>query len=431
MAYQTAASPRYMANFSCIGADCEDSCCSGWNVTVDKSTLKKLRNSSNSDVASAVKKHIKISAASSPKAYGSIQLDAKGHCPMLDAESMCSIQRKLGHSFLPRTCADFPRYYFRVADKTEVSGTLACPELARKCLLDVNAFDSIKIEIPFTPNQKPPYRGGFNFDAKLHDNPIQRNFELIREVVIQTLKRKDYLIWQRLMIIGLLVNKLNALNEVKDSPGSPESQQNDALVGFELERMWKMLGTETLKDQLSELTNRLNDSLIQQALLKELTEERLKFNGEQFGGVKFLAFLNCIGDAFQGIEYSEGDPVGTAQRFKMAESLWFKPFIEKNPQISDNFIINIVLTDMFPSTGRKCLVRQWNEVMLRYAMVRFYLIGMAGKHREAFGNEHCVKLIYSFSREILHSNTFLDHMFTQLEKADLMNLATMSILVKD
>jgi lysine-N-methylase len=431
MANQSAISPQYLGNFTCIGSDCEDTCCSGWTVSVNKSAFKKLKNSSNLDVASSVKKHFKITAEPSDIAYASIQLAASGYCPLLDADSMCSIQRKLDHSFLPRTCADFPRYYFRVADKTEVLGTLACPELARKCLLDVNAFNTITVEIPFTPNQKPPYRGGFNFGAKLHGNPIQRNFELIREVVIQTLQRKDYFIWQRLMIIGLLVNKLNALNEIKDIPGSPESQQNDALVGFELERMWEMLGTDTTKQQLNELTNRLSDALIQQALLKELTEERLKFNGEQFGGVKFATFLICIADAFQGIGYSEADPVGTAKRFKEAESTWFNPFIEKNHQISANFITNLVLTEMFPSNSRKSLVRQWNEIMLRYAMVRFYLIGMAGKHKEAFGNEHCVKLIYSFSREILHSNSFLDHMFTQLEKADLMNLATMSILVKD
>ena len=192
-----------------------------------------------------------------------------------------------------------------------------------------------------------------------------------------------------------------------------------------------MLATEKLKDQLNELIDRPNDDLIQQALLKELTEERLKFNGEQFGGVKFIAFLNCIGDAFQGIDYSEADPLGTSTRFKQAESLWFKPFIEKNPHIIENFILNLVITEMFPSAGTKSLERQWNEIMLRYSMVRFYLIGLAGKSKEAFGNEQCVKLIYSFSREILHSNTFLNHMFTQLEKANLMNLATMSILVKD
>ena len=132
MANQSARTYKYMSNFSCIGADCEDSCCSGWNVTVDKSTFKKLKNSSNPEVVSGVKKYFKIQTEATNSYFASIQLDNKGHCPMLDSESMCSIQRKLDHSYLPRTCADFPRYYHRVADKSEVVGTLACPELARK-----------------------------------------------------------------------------------------------------------------------------------------------------------------------------------------------------------------------------------------------------------------------------------------------------------
>jgi lysine-N-methylase len=350
---------------------------------------------------------------------------------MLDAESMCSIQRKLDHRYLPRTCADFPRYYHRLVDKTEVLGTLGCPELARKCLLDAQAFDRVTIEIPFTPNQQPPYRAGFNFAAKLHANPIQRNFELIREVIFQTLKRKDIAIWQRLLVIGLLVNKLSPLNDIKDTPESLESQQNDAMVAIELQSMWGMLGTDNLRDQLNELTNRPNDNLIQQALLKEITAERLNFKGQYFGGVQFVAFLKCISDAFQGIGYAENDPIGTANRFKQAEAQWFKPFIENNSHIIENFLINSFFIESFPASGPKSLVRQWSELMLRYAIVRFYLIGLAGKYKETFGNDQCVTLIYSFSREVLHSAAFLDHMFKQLEEADLMNLATMSILVKD
>jgi lysine-N-methylase len=431
MANQSANTFKYMSSFSCIGANCEDSCCSGWNVTVDKSTFKKLKNSPNSEVSSDVRKHFKIQTESTASYFASIQLDKNGQCPMLDAESMCSIQRKLDHSYLPRTCADFPRYYYRVADKTEVLGTLGCPELARKCLLDTQAFDRVTIEIPFTPNQQPPYRAGFNFAAKLHTNPIKRNFELIRDVIFQTLKRKDFALWQKLLIIGLLVNKLSPLNDIKDIPESTESQENDAKVAIELQSMWEMLGSDNLKDQLNELTNRPNDDLIQQALLKEITAERLNFKGQHFGGVQFVAFLKCIGDAFQGIGYSEADPVGTANRFKQAETEWFRPFIEKNSHIIENFFINSVLIESFPAASPKSLPRQWNELMLRYAIVRFYLVGLAGKYKEAFGNDQCVTVIYSFSREVLHSATFVEHMSKKLEEADLMNLATMSILVKD
>ena len=28
--------PDYMLNFKCIGKDCIDSCCTGWNIEIDK-----------------------------------------------------------------------------------------------------------------------------------------------------------------------------------------------------------------------------------------------------------------------------------------------------------------------------------------------------------------------------------------------------------
>ena len=41
MANQSAISPQYLGNFTCIGSDCEDTCCSGWTVSVNKSAFKE------------------------------------------------------------------------------------------------------------------------------------------------------------------------------------------------------------------------------------------------------------------------------------------------------------------------------------------------------------------------------------------------------
>ena len=33
--------PEYVENFKCIGGACEDNCCIGWDIDVDKITFKK------------------------------------------------------------------------------------------------------------------------------------------------------------------------------------------------------------------------------------------------------------------------------------------------------------------------------------------------------------------------------------------------------
>ena len=35
--------PDYISSFACIGSECEDTCCAGWQVPVDKVTYQKYR----------------------------------------------------------------------------------------------------------------------------------------------------------------------------------------------------------------------------------------------------------------------------------------------------------------------------------------------------------------------------------------------------
>ena len=42
--------PRYFEEFKCIGGKCEDSCCIGWNIDIDKITFKKYFKSQILDI---------------------------------------------------------------------------------------------------------------------------------------------------------------------------------------------------------------------------------------------------------------------------------------------------------------------------------------------------------------------------------------------
>ena len=39
--------PKFVDRFSCIGSACEDTCCSGWQVTIDKKTFNAYKASKN------------------------------------------------------------------------------------------------------------------------------------------------------------------------------------------------------------------------------------------------------------------------------------------------------------------------------------------------------------------------------------------------
>ena len=50
--------PDYMTNFKCIGTDCIDSCCTGFNIDIDKETYKKYINSSEKKINLISKKYV-------------------------------------------------------------------------------------------------------------------------------------------------------------------------------------------------------------------------------------------------------------------------------------------------------------------------------------------------------------------------------------
>ena len=40
--------PDYYNEFSCIAGDCPDTCCAGWQIVIDKKSLKKYWKSTKS-----------------------------------------------------------------------------------------------------------------------------------------------------------------------------------------------------------------------------------------------------------------------------------------------------------------------------------------------------------------------------------------------
>ena len=39
--------PQYLKDFTCIGSNCEETCCKNWKITVDKETYKKYKRLKN------------------------------------------------------------------------------------------------------------------------------------------------------------------------------------------------------------------------------------------------------------------------------------------------------------------------------------------------------------------------------------------------
>lgn len=118
--------PKYYKNFKCSADRCEHSCCVGWEIDIDKDTLKKyksLRGGYGTVIADS------ISMDDTPH----FRLGEGDRCPHLDKRGLCKIILAVGEEYLCDICREHPRFY-NYTSVAEVGVGMSCTEAARLIL---------------------------------------------------------------------------------------------------------------------------------------------------------------------------------------------------------------------------------------------------------------------------------------------------------
>ena len=172
--------PEYMLDFRCIGKDCIDSCCVGWNIEIDKKTFKKYKDSSNKKIKLISQKHLVKKNLSSNIAYGRLQ-NYKNCCPLLSKEKLCNAYNLLGKESLSIGCSTFPRN-IKIFDKIGfIAGELSCPEIARLCLNKSN----LKISKLTKKNLSNIFNSNNIHSFKISKDLSDKNLKFIEKTLTQ------------------------------------------------------------------------------------------------------------------------------------------------------------------------------------------------------------------------------------------------------
>ncbi len=121
--------PDYYKEFTCVGGACPDTCCAQWEVVVDDDTAARY-----AVVPGDLGRRLRA-ALTLDEDGDRILRFPQGRCPLLTEDSLCSVQKALGHEALCRTCREFPRLCQDYTVFREHSLSLSCPEAARLILL--------------------------------------------------------------------------------------------------------------------------------------------------------------------------------------------------------------------------------------------------------------------------------------------------------
>ena len=122
--------PEYTKEFHCIASDCRDSCCIGWEISVDEETMQKYKTERGtlfSDIRASL------------SADGCFLLGENKRCPHLLKNGLCRIICEAGEEALCDICREHPRFYNYYGGVCEWGIGLSCESAAQRILSAENA----------------------------------------------------------------------------------------------------------------------------------------------------------------------------------------------------------------------------------------------------------------------------------------------------
>jgi lysine-N-methylase len=408
--------------FRCIGADCEDTCCVGWVINVDKATYEAYQRCEDRELGLRLRQLVTINAnGASDDNYSRITISRSG-CPFL-SDGLCAIQKKLGEKYLSIMCSTYPRVMNVVDDVLQRSLDLSCPEAARLVLSDPDPmeFDQDEGEL------HDPRLGRLSTLTTSQENSGKpyRYFREIRELVIWLLQYRTYPLSKRLEIVGSLCDRLHELS----GPGAIS----------EIPEILKAYRDGVSRDPFhQELDNYCAQPALQLEMALELILGRI---GSDYTVPRFLA---CYREFMEGIAWTaESNMDDIAQRYASAFSQHYTPFMSVHQYMLEHYLVSYVHRTLFPlgapvsdqealpypmasSIRDRCLM-----IMVNYAIIQTILIGVAGLHRAEFAAGHVLKVIQSFSKTFEHSLSFPGRALQILAGKGVKTCADLAVLVRN
>ena len=411
--------PAYVADFHCTGTRCEDTCCAGWGIVIDKGTYDKYQNCPDIELKTVMDRAVLPRTVPNGKsapaaAYAQMTLTRENACPFLTNERLCAIQKRLGAEALSRTCAVYPRILNRVDGVVETSLSLSCPEAARLALLNPEPMGFI---VPPDPGALPMPTATLDTDSPDHPGKPYRHFGAVRTFILSLLQNRDYWLWERLVILGMFCDQLNQIADNTD-------------VLTVIASFTEHIGAGLFRDALASVTAQPQAQM--QFLIKS-------FDHRLASDATGARFVDCYWEFREGIGYTpDATDEAAAHGYARASADYFKPFMDRHAHILENYVVNHVFKTLFPFGPQtslyfeqKSFYEEYVLLIVHYALVRSLLVGMAGCHGETFGAEHVMRGVQSFARTLEHDLPTLKSITGSLTEQGLDDLAFLAVLVKD
>lgn len=283
--------PHYYCRFACVAGKCPDTCCAGWQIAIDKQSLKKYKKTKGL-IRNRLRNEIDWKEE--------IFRQYNGRCAFLNEENLCDLYLEGGKEMFCRTCRTYPRHIEEFEGLKEISLSLSCPVAAKLIL-------NLKEPVRFVTKEVAAIREEAYDDF---DYFLFTKLEDSREVIFQILQNRDITIETRMAMVLALAHDLqqrvdkNALFEV-DALLS-RYQQKNAPEWFE-RKLHENAGRQSVLKQ-KQILKRMFDIFDGLEVLREDW-------GEYLENIKRTLFERKAGETD---EIEEGQRIKSADGFDLA-----------------------------------------------------------------------------------------------------------------
>lgn len=374
--------PTYASRFVCIGGDCEDTCCAGWGVALDRESFLRYHDCQDPVLRPLFLEHVQENPSSkSSRDFGHIapREDACRSCGLLSDRRLCLIQERLGEEALSDICAHYPRTFYQVGELHQMALTLSCPEAARLALLAEDAFGFVgkeqTVSSAFINTAEPRY--GVSLEV----------MEDTRALLFQILRSPDIRLADRLRVVGHFCERLTEMIRLRRSDDIPTLllELEEALLSGAA--MAPFAGMQDLLDVQAQVAAAL--SLLEGDAIQSPHVQRI------------------LGLAAAGLGY-QGSRAPDAAALVAAYERGFRRLgraLESVPWLLEHFLLNEVLRTLFP-WGLAHPKRQFATLVVRFATVRLILVGRAAGQVEPMTPLELAETVQAACRRYVHDENY-------------------------
>ncbi|QPF74180.1 hypothetical protein G8A07_15495 [Roseateles sp. DAIF2] len=403
--------PRYMEQFRCAGSTCPENCCTGWTVAIDKPSYQQYREVKREPLAGLIREGIERLPEGSTQSYARIRLREDSSCPFLDESRLCRIHGELGERALSNTCSQYPRAYGLDGDDHQMHATLSCPEAARLALTDLGALDPISLQLPFANPQLVPLSARRNAPAADEADPVRKHARLIAQAVQGLVRLPTLNAAQSLVQAGLMLRRIARI-ETRGAAGEQALAQ--------------VMEHYLAPRQLAEVPALLAQlPTAREAQLSMLFDTTRRYLSAHRGRPSFHALIQDVQD---GLQLAQDGQVAVARLEAALQERWL-PLEAAHPQLLKNYLLNDLAKSMFPRRGIAEMEREFMDLAVRFALIKFLLLGLAAKRGPDFGVDDVVRVVYVVVRNIEHNTAFMKTVMDDLEARNALRLDVLTTLV--